>query len=450
MKFKIRWRDIIAVAVTANLAHIALRGTNVSSASPSLMAFGEFEAFFQHPTIPLSIPIAQPVVVKDGNGNTEGLIVPGVMHQDRRSIGIWKYVDLVSVLNGDELESREDNSPVYLKSNTLIMNDDHDDAVAVKVIVESNESSGITRVGTIWSDGLVTLHTLEGNPQSKSIEQKWKVNLIVEHNFGRNEENSSKKIDVLDYQESALSFVRIPSYHETGSGVGYRNALIIGASITPFTDPGVNHEDESNKAHSRHFSYFALDVNDGQLVWKHTDQFSRDPSSSSKVKEHIGIQSENLIHHYERYRFDIISQNGGEDIDETEDCLHHFRVSTLNALPHFWSNKDDTKFTLAHFERNQRAYGKSQRKLKFLEPNVLVAHTRKGIEVVSLGGGSPVCHLSLLDGVYYDDIQQDGRIDHIHIIKENGGEPLGDIHRTPELLESFRAANYGVSKPSRE
>ena len=446
MEFKFRWRDVLAVAATAHLAHVALRGSNVSSASPSLMAFAEFEAFFQHPTLPLNIPLAGPDLVRDQYGNVEGLIVPGIIHKDKGSIGTWKYVDLKYALRnvGGTFTSYERNNPTYLKSDTTIFNKDHFNVIAVKLLVENDETSDTSRVGTIWSDGSVTFHTLEDSSHSKSMEQKWKINLISEHNFGRNSKNMDKKIDVLDYHEVALTFARIPLHDENSNGVEHRNVIIIGASVAPLTDPGINVEDDSDSS-SSHFSYFALDVNDGSLVWKHTEQFM-----IKSTTKHQRFQHEQTIHYYQQYRNDITSLHGVEDNEDTEDCMHHFRVSTLNALPHFWKNRDDTKLSLAHFERNQRAHRKSPQKLKTLAPNVLVSHNRKGIEVISLTSGSPICHLSLLEGVYYDDIQGDGRIDHIHVIREHDSEPAGEIHWTAELLESFRAVHDGVSKLSRD
>ena len=128
---------------------------------------------------------------------------------------------------------------------------------------------------------------------------------------------------------------------------------------------------------------------------------------------------------------------------DAENCLHQFRASTLQTLPHFWSSEEDTTLTLAYFERNKKGHkmmhSRNDKGIAVQHPNVVVSHTQRGIGVIALSSGKPVCHLSLIEGNYYDDIQQDGIIDHFQITKERG-ETYGNIHWTKQLLESFQAS----------
>jgi hypothetical protein len=49
-------------------------------------------------------------------------------------------------------------------------------------------------------------------------------------------------------------------------------------------------------------------------------------------------------------------------------------------------------------------------------PNVVLFHGREGLAVLSLKNGRPVCHVSLMDGSLYADIDEDGKIDTIQVV----------------------------------
>lgn len=49
-------------------------------------------------------------------------------------------------------------------------------------------------------------------------------------------------------------------------------------------------------------------------------------------------------------------------------------------------------------------------------PNVVLFHGREGLAVLSLKNGRPVCHVSLMDGSLYADIDEDGMIDTIQVV----------------------------------
>ena len=123
-----------------------------------------------------------------------------------------------------------------------------------------------------------------------------------------------------------------------------------------------------------------------------------------------------------------------------------FKQSFLSELPHDWHGNTDTTLKLAQFNRQHLGATtvtkekKTPRKTGRIlnldssslplsatlphdaaehieHPNVVVAHTKNGLEVISLKSGSPVTSLSLVKGNSYADIDGDGVIDTILVLE---------------------------------
>lgn len=106
-----------------------------------------------------------------------------------------------------------------------------------------------------------------------------------------------------------------------------------------------------------------------------------------------------------------------------------FRADVLQQLPHSWARLPDTRFTLAHFERQGvKGNGRSsadewqfphQEEEHVVHPNVLVAHVRAGLEVVHLYSGRMVTRLFLPyreDAIrVYTDLAGDRAIDVVEV-----------------------------------
>ena len=124
-----------------------------------------------------------------------------------------------------------------------------------------------------------------------------------------------------------------------------------------------------------------------------------------------------------------------------------FKQSLLSELPHDWHNNQDTTLKLAQFTRQHLGASSTITKDKktprktgrilnidssslplsatlphdasehIAYPNVVVAHTKNGLEVISLKSGSPITSLSLVKGNSYADIDGDGVIDTILVLE---------------------------------
>jgi hypothetical protein len=195
-----------------------------------------------------------------------------------------------------------------------------------------------------------------------------------------------------------------------------------------------------NFDHQITLSVFLLKGSTGLVSWEHLGG-SMKTGSPQMEPQH-------------QYRLDPASMRSGDDWTS-------FRSSLLASLPHSWESAADTKVELAHYTR-QHSGGRhhaAKRKGSLLgrhggqghpsvrmpglasvptqavsphqesehidSPNVLVAHSEQGVEVVLLRGGGEVLSLALPKGGVYFDINNDGSIDHLSVV---GKKSSGDSH----------------------
>lgn len=234
---------------------------------------------------------------------------------------------------------------------------------------------------------------------------------------------------------------------------------------------GLDYSDNSNVAETEHkemdamatlehFSIYALDAENGHILWKH---------DGSEMKA-------------EQYTKSLPLHAYTLDVNDLMTKIHHapgindwtvFRRSFFEELPHSWNEPVDTRIKVANFARRHVGAGagqqihkkqsaleqdgskkrksmsslgnlaasKVQKKVNLLKgvdaeplpedallphspaehtthPNVLVVHTAQGIEVVGLRSGRPITSLALpgRNGRSYADIDGDGIIDTIVIL----------------------------------
>ena len=221
------------------------------------------------------------------------------------------------------------------------------------------------------------------------------------------------------------------------------------------------HVDLAARASLEHFSIYALDAGDGSVVWRHDGSDVRAEQYSRSLPQHAyKLDSRDLMMKTHRSA-----------------RLNHwelFKQSLIAELPHDWRGGGDTSLRMAHFVRRhlgaaaQReaplpskarqgagpvpgAKGASSKKragkivsgegARFTGietppiplsatlphdasehaeyPNVIVAHTMRGVEVVSLLTGTPITSLALAQGRTYADVDGDGVVDSISVVEDD-------------------------------
>lgn len=229
----------------------------------------------------------------------------------------------------------------------------------------------------------------------------------------------------------------------------------------------LEHPEMKQRAALEHFSVYALDARTGHVVWRHDGLDVRPgqyitglPQFAYKLNMHDLMTS---------------SHHAPTVTDWTV-----FRQPLIAELPHDWHSSDDTSFRLAHFERqhigartfkNKKKHHDVKRKITSVDgkvdekkdslksssgkasassvtgaaagrftgvekppltlsailphdaaehtdnPNVIVMHTSKGIEVISLKSGAPITSLALTKGRSYTDLDGDGIVDTIMVLE---------------------------------
>jgi hypothetical protein len=180
--------------------------------------------------------------------------------------------------------------------------------------------------------------------------------------------------------------------------------------------------DDAQDVSSRleHFNFYAFEAASGDPRWSHesADFFEENDAAALRHPQH-GAKAR------------------GRDAGELD--WRNFQDDLRRALPHLWHDRDDTTFTLHHFERKRQGKQSSggggapeagEGPLAFfngllgmggahsasdhvVNPNVLIAHSSQGVEAVHLYTGRTLCKLSLEKDVVHLDVNADNVIDHV-------------------------------------
>ena len=318
-----------------------------------------------------------------------------------------------------------------------------------------NLNDGLPSVATIWSNGDVSLHSITAQDETSNLQlvEMWNVN----------------QFDHRGTDTNWIDFIEVGLLLESDAPVGQYGALVV--AVRYYTH-GANEMDGGNNSDESSL-YFALDAFSGEILWKndahHRHHSNRDAQGMDHTIEDTYSEQQPQVHmplsstgrrrsRLSQYTKNVIKTDESES---SEDCQHHFRKLILEessgVLPHaFWhqgvqrgSIEFDTKLMSSHFDRkhqykriqnhhpnsNRAKPGwlvkaitdagkrkvKQQRNssLRYGNPNVVAFHNRHGINILSLKNGKQVCHLSLLENVFYADVNQDGIVDQIQVVTKN-------------------------------
>ena len=234
----------------------------------------------------------------------------------------------------------------------------------------------------------------------------------------------------------------------------YEDMFKLEEGIDMSADGGKEHPEMEMRNKLEHFSVFALDAHTGHVIWKHDGNDVKAEQYTKSLPQHA----------YKLEAGELARQHHGHS-DWTV-----FRQSLTAELPHDWHEKDDTNLRFAHFVRRhlgadapnqikgkdgkfnklgfdemknkmKRGSGKAltgQGKFSGVEtpplamsatlphdasehtdhPNVIVAHTKRGVEVIALKTGLPMTSLALTQGQSYADLNGDGMVDSLLVLED--------------------------------
>ena len=308
---------------------------------------------------------------------------------------------------------------------------------------------GLPSVVTLWSTGVVTMHSLTATRAKSSrskpsddpltVQLMWKTSVFPE------------KFTVLEWIESAVSFV-------DGIDSGNGNGLIVVNGVVEGFQSDTFEEDDEEIASE---IVATIHARTGKIVWRSFLNDADLDTAPAVLPLHRGTTSAarrrslipNLHHHS---RGDLVAGS-----QEVQNCLQSsFRRAFLTsssltgkgALPTSYWTEDDASARVLHFnleqptphqlhdKKGEKDKDKSQKRHKHKrqplhgQPNVLVTHNMEGLQVRSLKNGRSLCHLGLAEEALYADVNHDGALDSIQIalgthsvegkVEEDGENPV--------------------------
>lgn len=228
----------------------------------------------------------------------------------------------------------------------------------------------------------------------------------------------------------------------------YEDHFKIEEGIDMSASGGIEHPEMEARAKLEHFSLFALNGHNGHVIWKH---------------DGLEVKAEQYTKSLPQHAYKLEAGTLARQLHGTSDWTV-FKQSLINELPHDWHSSLDTSLRFAHFVRRhigadsmnqmkkpelsvkeKNVVGKRgtgqllSGKSKFLgvespplamsatlphdaaehteHPNVIVAHTKKGLEVIALKTGFPITSLALTQGQSFADLNGDGMVDSLLVLE---------------------------------
>jgi hypothetical protein len=308
-------------------------------------------------------------------------------------------------------------------------------------------AGGLPSVMTLWSNGVVTLHSLtaaksvrkEKSKTSQELEIKlmWQVNILPDPD----------DFIIVDWTEWTISFVDAVDA-DNGSGL-----VVVSATLETLPKDFEDGQED--------FVYTTLvatiDARSGIVVWRSLlKDEGADPKEQIMLPLRRGTSSTarrrslvpNLHHHQNDMQADVGRQNCLQS-SFRRPLLLSSTVAGGGALPFSYFTEDDASVRVLHFDleqphpheqhpssdKNKKTGENLSQKKKITKqsakyrnrrngpvhgrPNVLVTHNQEGLHVRSLKNGRSLCHLGLSQATVYADINHDGTLDSIQVAVGN-------------------------------
>lgn len=403
------------------------------------------------------IDIARPVPFDlDGDGLVEALVVPSLVSNsnlksstnnnrnrqggnDRYNNKNWWTLKVYD-LNPFHSSSQQSKSPL-MNPNTIYETNqnknDYEDAnnrIPIKVITghvrtgpqhalhkrfRTTSKGTLPSMISIWNNGDIVLHSittalnLEYEEKSKNHEldlmEMWSINPFM---------NALEKDAQIQFEEIDLVF---NDSHDTNDKYG--STVIFGTNYYLHRHSKIS-TTNTNKATSKdpnialHTTFFAIDAYNGKIIWRQST------TQSNMFEQQEVLEMNNNNNNNNSHTVENEIHKPTDIFTNVEDCLKSYNNWVINPstniLPHSFNNPKDAKIHLTHLHESNliQPLSSSLDSSSISDdgiPNVLVFHNRRGINVISLFNGEPICFTPFSPGIVYADLSQDKTIDHLQV-----------------------------------
>jgi hypothetical protein len=304
-----------------------------------------------------------------------------------------------------------------------------------QVMFELTPGGGLPSLVTLWSNGLVTLHSLTNEKSKRKTKQlelreMWRYHLFSE-NFDA---------EGLIWEEMNILFLDAYSSVEAHAEHGM---VIVSGSYFPHDE--ANFDDLSERS----IFTVALDAYTGKPIWQSRSNipdteeesqplpiargqtsFARRRSSIARLMQAKGTSSSksatalpNCISLLKRHIKEVLPYSywGPGDSGLAAIHINQKRTPKQNVNHHASKPHEERPVVSAkkkwhhRFHKNRAGANWRNRPIQG-RPNALVSQTRGGLQIRSLKNGKALCHLSLLDETLYSDLNNDGTLDQLQVL----------------------------------
>ena len=317
-----------------------------------------------------------------------------------------------------------------MNPNSADERDDEDEMEVTSLLADANNvtrnyhltpEGGLPSVVTLWSNGLVTLHSIAASKQadnessSNKKDMKMRIQLMWKNRIFP---LAGDKF-VLAWEEQTLSFV---SALDAGNGCGL---ILVSGRLSLGKEEGDYEEDLT--------VLVAMNAQTGEIEWRSNRSSEEDTEEEAVPDQPIHRGTSSMARR--RSLIPNLQRDPSESSSSAQHCLTSFyrrpllKSSSLRppggALPFSYWTEEDASIRTIHIDleqpTNNREVGKKKPKkkkrglLQYGKPNVVVTHDGAGLQLRSLRNGRSLCHLALSEERLYADFNHDGTLDSVHI-----------------------------------
>jgi hypothetical protein len=303
-----------------------------------------------------------------------------------------------------------------------------------QVMFELTPGGGLPSVITLWSNGLVTLHSLTNEKSRRKIKQLELREMWRRHLF-------PEDMDTSEMMWEEVNVLFLDAYSSVEANAEHGMVVVSGSY---FMEPVDDVEEEDME---RSTFTVALDAYKGKPLWQsHSENpvqtqeplplpavrgetsFARRRSNIARLmqaKESTAAASAlpNCMSLLKRHIHEVLPYSywGPSDAGLAAIHLNQKKKSQENhnhhaSKPHEERPVPRPKKKWHHrFHKRHNAANKPNQPIQG-KPNALVTQTRGGIHIRSLKNGKALCHLSLLEETLYSDLNNDGTLDQLQVL----------------------------------
>lgn len=303
-----------------------------------------------------------------------------------------------------------------------------------QVMFELTPGGGLPSLVTLWSNGLVTLHSLTNEKSKRKAKQLELREMWRYHLF-------SGDIDVSEMLWEEINVLFLDAYSSVAAHAEHGMVVVSGSY---FLDEEFNTEDPTRRS----TFIVALDAYNGKPMWQsHSD-------TPDKEEEPLPLPIARGQTSFARRRSNVARLMQARSTSSTSasalpNCLSLLKRHIKEVLPYSYWGPGDSGLAAIHLNQKKKSSGNDnhhaskpheerpvvQTKKKWHHryqkhlsnanrsdqpiqgmPNALVSQTKGGLQIRSLKNGKAVCHLSLLEETLYSDLNNDGTLDQLQVL----------------------------------